>query len=147
VVGVATSLEANPAGAQLVPQIFSSDSLRPVVDAMIEAPSYPSPWCETAGFEALPTDYSDFYTVIVASLRVGEYDYDRAYDWAIDFFLETGLWADVLLSDLYPSLNPGYWAVYTGYFALRSEADAHRESIQQLGHDCYARHVGWRYGE
>lgn len=147
VVGVVTSLDMNWDGAHIVPQIFASDILRPVVDAMIDAPSYPEPLCESTTFEPPPTDYTEFWTVIVASLPTEEYDYDRAYNWAFGFFMDTGLWADVLLSDLYPSLNPGYWAVYTGYFLTQSEASAQCDQVGGLGYDCYSRLVGWSYGE
>lgn len=147
VVGVATSLEANPTGAQLVPQIFSSDVIRPVVEAMLDAPTYPEPFCEVATAESPVDDYTDFWTVIVASLPVDEYDYNGAYDWAIDFYADTGLWADVLLSDLYYTLNPGYWAVYTGYFFTRDEAVSHCELVGSLGYDCYSKQVSWYLGE
>jgi S1-C subfamily serine protease len=146
VVGVATSLEENT-GVQLVPQIFASDILRPVVDAMIESPSLPEPQCEIYTYDVPAYDSTEFWTVIVASLPVDEYDYDRAYDRALDFFIDTGYWADVLLSDLYPSLNPGYWAVYTGYFSTKSEADAHCTDVGRLGYDCYSRLVGFEYGD
>lgn len=147
VVGVVTSLEANPTGAQLVPQIFSSDVIRPVVDAMLDAPTFPEPFCEVAGGESPVDDYSDFWTGIVASLPVNEYDYDGAYRWASDFYFDTGLWADVLLSDLYYTLNPGYWAIYTGDFLTRDEANAHCDVVESLGYDCYSRYVSWYLGE
>lgn len=142
VVGVATSLEANT-GVQLVPQIFSSDFLRPVADAMIASPSYPEPQCEVYTYDLPEYEAFEFWTVIVASLPTDEFDYDRAYDRALDFLIDTGYWADVLLSDLYPSLNPGYWAVCSGSFLTKSEADGHCRAIGELGHECYSRFVGW----
>jgi len=147
VVGIVTSLEANPTGAQLVPQIFSSDVIRPVIEAMLEAPTYPEPFCEATGATPPITDYTDFWTVIVASLPVEEYTYDEAYGRALAFFDATGLWADVLLSDLYYSLNPGYWAVYTGAFLTQSEADSHCALVESYGYDCYSRQVSWYLGE
>lgn len=147
VVGIATSLEANPTGAQLVPQIFSSDVVRPVIEEMLEAPTFPEPFCEVAGGESPVDDYTDFWTGIVASLPANEYDYNRAYDWATDFYFDTGLWADVLLSDLYYTLNPGYWAVYTGYFFTTEEAEAHCGLVRNLGYDCYSKQVSWYLGE
>lgn len=53
----------------------------------------------------------------------------------------------MLLSDLYPTLNPGYWAVYTGYFATQSEASTHCHIVRDPGYDCYSRLVGFAYGE
>jgi len=147
VIGIATSLEENPTGAQLVPQIFSSDVVRPVVDAMLESPSYPEPFCEFVGGDVPVEDYTDFWTGIVASLPTDQYSYDGAYQWAGDFILDTELWADVLLSDLYSTLNPGYWAVYTGAFATRDEANQHCAAVEGLGYDCYSRLVSWYLGE
>jgi hypothetical protein len=147
VVGVATSLEANPTGAQLVPQIFSTDVVRPVIEAMLTAPTYPESYCDVVTAEPTTEDFTDFWTVIVASLPIDQYDYDGAYSWATDFYFDTGLRADVLLSDLYYTLNPGYWVVYTGYFFTGAEADSHCELIASTGHDCYSKQVSWYLGE
>lgn len=59
--------------------------------------------------EPAAEDFTDFWTVIVASLPTNQYDYDDAYSWATDLYFDTSLWADVLLSDLYYTLSPGYW--------------------------------------
>lgn len=147
VVGVVTSLEYNPTGVQTVPQIFTSDIIRPVVEAMIGTPRPMENPCESIVGDPEPSDYTDFWTAIIASLPVDEFDYDQAYDRALDFLVDTGLWSDVLLSDLYPSLNPGYWAVYSGHFASQSEAASHCDLITSLGYDCYPRHVAYYYGD
>ena len=48
----------------------------------------------------------------------------------------------VLDSSLFPSLNPGYWAVFSGPYATREEADAAALTIQGQGYpDAYPREV------
>jgi hypothetical protein len=48
----------------------------------------------------------------------------------------------VLDSSLFPSLNPGYWAVFSGPYATREEAEAAAQTVQSQGYpDAYAREV------
>ena len=48
----------------------------------------------------------------------------------------------VLDSSQFPSLNPGYWAVFSGPYATRAEAEAAATSIQGQGYpDAYPREV------
>jgi hypothetical protein len=48
----------------------------------------------------------------------------------------------VLDSSLFPSLNPGYWAVFSGPYATREEAEAAAQTVQGQGYpDAYAREV------
>ncbi len=48
----------------------------------------------------------------------------------------------VLDSSLFPSLNPGYWAVFSGPYATREEAETAAATIQGQGYaDAYAREV------
>ena len=48
----------------------------------------------------------------------------------------------VLDSSLFPTLNPGYWAVFSGPYATRDEAAAAATTIQSQGYpDAYAREV------
>jgi S1-C subfamily serine protease len=140
VVGIVTSLEANPTGAQIVPQIYSSDVVRPEIDAMLEGPTYPDPSCD----EGFPADQlGDFWTAILASLPDDQFDGDYADDWAADFYSDTGISAEVLWSTVYGTLSPGYWVVYSGYFGTSDAAKAHCETISSLGYDCYTKFVAW----
>lgn len=45
----------------------------------------------------------------------------------------------ILRSDDYPSLNPGFWVVYSGEFEFDWEA---QQRCEQLGGDCYRRYLG-----
>ena len=48
----------------------------------------------------------------------------------------------VLDSSLFPTLNPGYWAVFSGPYATKDEAQAAATTIQGQGYpDAYARQV------
>ena len=48
----------------------------------------------------------------------------------------------VLDSSLFPSLNPGYWAVFSGPYATKDEATMAATTIQGQGYpDAYAREV------
>jgi hypothetical protein len=48
----------------------------------------------------------------------------------------------VLDSSLFPSLNPGYWAVFSGPYTTREEAEAAAQTVQSQGYpDAYAREV------
>jgi|688.fasta_scaffold76116_2 hypothetical protein len=48
----------------------------------------------------------------------------------------------VLDSSLFPSLNPGYWAVFSGPYATKDEAESAAATIQGQGYpDAYARQV------
>jgi hypothetical protein len=48
----------------------------------------------------------------------------------------------VLDSSQFPSLNPGYWAVFSGPYTTREEAEAAAQTIQGQGYpDAYAREV------
>jgi hypothetical protein len=48
----------------------------------------------------------------------------------------------VLLSDDYPSLNPGYWVVYSGVFDTDTEAVSRCAQLSNAGIDCYHRYLG-----
>jgi hypothetical protein len=48
----------------------------------------------------------------------------------------------VLDSSLFPTLNPGYWAVFSGPYTTKDEAQAAATTIQGQGYpDAYARQV------
>ncbi len=48
----------------------------------------------------------------------------------------------LLLSSDYPSLNPGYWVVFSGDFATQEEALAHCRALQEVEVSCYHRYLG-----
>ena len=50
--------------------------------------------------------------------------------------------ADVLLSDDYPSLNPGYWVVHTGSWGTRRQAGIWCPSSLAADLTCYPRYLG-----
>jgi hypothetical protein len=81
----------------------------------------------------------DRWTAILASLPVDEYDDAAAAEEAFTYAsAEPGL----LRSDDYPSLNPGYWVVFSGDFATQKEALAHCRMLQEDDVFCYHRYLG-----
>jgi hypothetical protein len=81
----------------------------------------------------------DRWTAILASLPVDEYDEAAATEEAFAHALHT---PGLLLSDDYPSLNPGYWVVFSGDFATQEEALAHCRMLQGDDVFCYHRYLG-----
>ena len=147
VAGIVSAIDPNWDGLQIVPLVNSTDYVRPVVDQVLESPSLPTPECsqlEPAEQPAprppveLPED--GLWTVILASLPVGEYTEVEAWDRAAAFE-NMGFASSVLLSDLFPSLNPGYWVVFTGDFEEGPDAGAYCEAIKPQVGDCYPRWV------
>ena len=107
------------------------------------APSTSSGTSATTTTTAAPTlaepPAFDRWTTILASLPVDEWDEMAATDEAFTMIeFETGL----LLSEDYPSLNPGYWVVFSGDFASQEEALAHCRALQQQEVGCYHRYLG-----
>lgn len=48
----------------------------------------------------------------------------------------------LLLSEDYPSLNPGYWVVFSGDFTTQEEALGHCRALQEQDVACYHRYLG-----
>lgn len=151
VAGVATRLAANP-GLQYVPLFFTAETLEPVVRQIIANPSTPAPDCVTAGVisGASPEPSGDVYeplppygtwVVILASIDTTQYSLDYAESTARAHETD-GVDVALLLSDLYPSLNPGYWVVYSGVFLSESPARQHCLALRETGIDCYQRYLG-----
>jgi hypothetical protein len=86
-----------------------------------------------------PPPVFDRWTTILASLPEGEYDEATATE-AARGRSEPGV--GVLRSADYPSLNPGYWVVFSGDFASEDEAIAHCRRLQDDGVACYHRFLG-----
>jgi hypothetical protein len=84
----------------------------------------------------------DGWTVIIQSLPVGDPgSRSAAYDLAASM-RSKGIDAGVLYSTSYSSLNPGYWAVFSGAFGSRSEALSHQTAVRSLGYgEAYARSI------
>lgn len=81
----------------------------------------------------------DRWTTILVSLPIDDWDEPAATEQAftlVDY--ESGL----LLSDDYPSLNPGYWVVFSGDFLTQEEALAHCRSLLEQDVACYHRFLG-----
>lgn len=78
----------------------------------------------------------DRWIAVMASLPVGE---STAEDADIRSNEIAAPESGVLLSDDYPSLNPGFWVVYSGVFDFDWEA---QQRCDQLGGDCYERYLG-----
>lgn len=79
------------------------------------------------------------WTVILESLAVGDYTQTDATERAEAV---VGLDTGVLLSDDYPSLNPGYWVVFTGDFAAQDGANDRCSELQAVDQFCYDRFLG-----
>ena len=84
------------------------------------------------------TEPAGFWTVMLASLDNTVMDYDAAQLVAGELASQLDVETGVLWSDGFVTLNPGYWAAFTGHFATRNQALTHCEA---LGTDCYARYV------
>jgi len=83
----------------------------------------------------------DGWTVIIASLPVEDQGSKAAAKELKQKLLDQGIEAGVLLSSSYSSLNPGYWAVFSGVFDTESQAMEHRNSLKSAYRDAYARWV------
>ncbi|MDJ0959166.1 MAG: hypothetical protein QNJ88_00815 [Acidimicrobiia bacterium] len=81
----------------------------------------------------------DRWTTILASLPVDEWDETAATEEA---FTMVDLGTGLLRSEDYPSLNPGYWVVFSGDFATQEEALAHCRLLQEQDVGCYHRFLG-----
>ncbi len=79
----------------------------------------------------------DTWTLIYASLPVEEHDHDDAVAIA-----QRIAGADVLLSDNYPSLNPGYFVVYAGAWGNRHQAGIWCPDTLDAELTCYPRYLG-----
>jgi len=47
----------------------------------------------------------------------------------------------ILKSDDYSSLNAGYWVVFTGHYASKSEAQSNLDTVRAQHHDAYVRKI------
>lgn len=79
---------------------------------------------------------------IIQSLPVDDYSQAEAEGIAQQHAEAWGGNFEVLLSSAWSSLNPGYWAIYSGPFDSRESASARCASLQAEGASCYPRYVG-----
>lgn len=91
-------------------------------------------------FEAPPavSEAEGFWTAVLASIDTGTTGYDDAQQVANELAREHNLATGVVWSDGFLTLNPGYWAVFTGYFDTQIEAADQCETIDAA---CYPRYV------
>jgi hypothetical protein len=83
----------------------------------------------------------DGWTVIIASLPVDDPTSEAAAQERKQKLQAEGIEAGVLYSSGYSSLNPGYWAVFSGVFDTESQAAAHRKSLAGSYPEAYPRQV------
>ncbi len=81
----------------------------------------------------------DSWTAVLASLPVAENTAEQARTVAEKLGVPA---AGVLLSDDYPSLNPGFWVIYTRPYEFSWEAAAACGEVANLVSDCYPRYLG-----
>lgn len=86
----------------------------------------------------LETGAGGFWTVVLASLDNSAMGYDAAQDAASGYADRLNVMTGVLWSDGLLTLNPGYWAVFTGHFSDRKAAAGF---CNALATDCYVRYV------
>jgi S1-C subfamily serine protease len=171
VAGVVTFMDINPDGFQRVPVVVPYEALAEAVDSIVGNPLDPVVECDdlieplpavsaTSGTVAPnptqpnpPTTQIEpvavfpvppFYAVFLKSMKTHEYSRGDALRFADQFALQFGVITNILLSDDYGSLNPGYWVAYTGAFPSEAGAEAEADRLKGLGHpDAYAREVAW----
>jgi hypothetical protein len=80
----------------------------------------------------------DSWAAILASLPVGEYDREAAEAHAMELRVPS---IGIALSDDYPSLNPGYWVVFTAPGDV-FDADYTCHLLRGRLPDCYRRYFG-----
>lgn len=119
-----------------------------ITDTGITDPGYTDPGftdpaiTDTGGIaNGWPADQSG-YAVILASKDVATFTEADAQAIADQATADGVPTVGVLDSSLFPTLNPGYWAVFSGPYATKDEAASAATTIQGQGYpDAYAREV------
>jgi hypothetical protein len=84
----------------------------------------------------------DAYTVIVANYSVDDPTGESQAAAFRDQMLADGLDAGIIYSSGYSSLRPGWWAVFSGFFATAADARVHMQWLIDNGYPlAYAREV------
>jgi hypothetical protein len=82
------------------------------------------------------------WAVVIYSKEVDRFSRDDAQALADEVAAAGVAGVGVLDSTNYPSLNPGYWVVYSGPFATKSDAETEVGEIRLLGYpEAYVREV------
>ena len=147
VAGVVTRMDRKD-GFQFVALVYTSAVLRDFVEDAIARPAEIRARCDgqfitpSDPADSYPDPFDPFWTVILMSVDYLTQDFTVAFDrmyemWGYD------IPADILLSDDFPSLNPGYWVVYAGRFGNSDEARRYCQDITPLVVSCYPRLVSW----
>jgi len=66
-----------------------------------------------------------------------------AYERANEIEAKYGIETDVLDSDDFGTLTPGYWVVYSGDFYDRLDALTYADLLRDYGIDACAREISW----
>lgn len=90
-----------------------------------------------SGAGSAPSTDGSFWTAIAGS-TASEDDAVRV----AESIVSAGLEADVLVSDEYERLRPGYWVAYSGVFDSKAEAEDRVGELEALGMDAYVRFTG-----
>lgn len=147
VAGVVTEIE-RPEGLQIVALVYTSAVLRDLVEDAIARPADIRARCDDRFItpsdptDTYPDPFDPFWTVILMSVDYVTQDFTVAADRMYEMW-DLGIPADILLSDDFPSLNPGYWVVYAGRFGSSDEGRRYCQDITPLVGSCYARLVSW----
>lgn len=88
-----------------------------------------------------PTEPTAFWVAILDSLDTATHSYADAQEHAVEVAEEHGVATGVLWSDGWLTLNPGYWAVFTGGYPTTAEAAAACVELRPLVGSCYPRYV------
>lgn len=89
--------------------------------------------------EFLDPPVFDRWTTILASLPVEDFSEEDATARAAEL---TDVGVGILLSADYPSLNAGYWVIFSGDFATQDEAVDRCISLRERDLSCYQRYLG-----
>ncbi len=87
------------------------------------------------------TEPTDFWVAILDSLDTATHSYADAQRVAAEMTEEYDVETGVLWSDGWATLNPGYWAVFTGGYPTKDEATATCEELRLEVGSCYPRYV------
>ncbi len=132
---------ADPPATTPAPPTTATSPAAPTTSAVVATsfapqPTAPPPTITTTTAPPGLEPPFDSWTVILASLPVDEFTEEQARERLAELAPPDG---GVLASDDYPSLNPGFWVVYSGVFERRRPAENHCAS---LGVECYHRYLG-----
>jgi hypothetical protein len=139
VIVVAVAATACGGGAESTTTSHPETSSAPDTTATTPSTTEPSTTTTIVATTLAPPPVFDRWTTILASLPEVDYDKASAEDAAASRN-EPGV--GLLFSNDYPSLNSGYWVVFSGDFATQQEAMDHCAALQERSVTCYHRYLG-----